>query len=65
MWVSRQRDTSCVLMLFGDRVKKGELAGAPGAVPLPLGSGPGLDEAAAAANRAGITISGITISDLS
>jgi hypothetical protein len=65
MWVSRQRDTSLALVLFGDRVKKSELAVAPGEVPLPLGSGPGLDAVAEAANRAGITISGITISGLS
>ena len=65
MWVSRQRDTSLALVLFGDRVKKSELTVAPGQVPLPLGSGPGLDAVATAANRAGITISGITASSLS
>jgi hypothetical protein len=65
MWVSRQRDTSLALVLFGDRVKKSELTVAPGQIPLPLGSGPGLDAVATAANRAGITISGITASSLS
>lgn len=65
MWVSRQRDTSLALVLFGDRVKQSDLAVAPGQVPLPLGSGPGLDTVAAAANRAGITIAGITVSSLS
>lgn len=64
VWVSRQRDTSLALVLFGDRVKISDLEAAPGRPPLPLGFGPGLEAVAAAANRAGITISGITISGL-
>jgi hypothetical protein len=58
------RDTSRALILFGDRVKVGELAPAPGEVPLPLGAGEGLAAVCAAADRAGITLSGLTLSGL-
>jgi hypothetical protein len=57
-WVSRQRDTSTALVLFGDRVKVDDLAVAP-EVPLTLGAGAGLEAVAAAANRVGITITGL------
>jgi hypothetical protein len=50
LWISRQRDTSRALILFGDRVKVGELALAPGEVPLTLGAGEGLEAVCAAAN---------------
>src|SRR4051794_35031607 len=64
LWISRQRDTSRALILVGDRVKVGELAPAPGEVPLPLGAGEGLAAVCAAADRAGITLSGLTLSGL-
>ena len=59
LWVSRQRDASRALVLFGDRVKVDDLAVAPDEVPLTLGIGRGLDLVAAAATRVGITITGL------
>jgi hypothetical protein len=64
LWISRQRATSRALILFGDRVKVGELALAPGEVRLTLGAGEGPEAVCAAANRAGITLSGLTLSGL-
>ena len=58
LWVSRQRDTSRALVLFGDRVPIEDLEVASD-VPLTLGAGRGLDVVAAAASRAGITITGL------
>lgn len=58
LWVSRQHNTSQALVLFGDRVGVGDLALAP-TVPLTLGAGAGLDAVCAAANRVGITITGL------
>jgi RES domain-containing protein len=59
LWVSRQRDTSRALVLFGDRVDVTDLTVDPDEVPLTLGIGRGLDLVAAAASRAGITITGL------
>ena len=59
MWVSRQQDTSRAVVLFGDRVAVSDLDVAPDTVPLVLGAGQGLITVSAAANRAGITITGI------
>jgi RES domain len=58
LWVSRPRNTSQALVLFGDRVSVSDLALAP-KVPLTLGAGAGLDAVCAAANRVGITITGL------
>jgi hypothetical protein len=58
-WVSRQHDTSRALVLFGDRVQLSQLEAAPGAVPLALGAGAGLDAVCEAANRADITVTGL------
>jgi RES domain len=59
LWVSRQRDTSRALVLFGDRVTPDDLEVDPDGVPLTLGIGRGLDLVAAAAARVGITITGL------
>lgn len=59
LWVSRQRDTSLALVLFGDRVEIDDLEVAP-EVPLTLGAGAGLEIVCAAAGRAGITVTGLT-----
>jgi hypothetical protein len=59
MWVSRQRDTSRAVMLFGDRVKMDDLVVRPGEHVLPLATGRGLDLVAELADRADITISGL------
>jgi len=59
LWVSRQRDTSLAVLLFGGRVEVGDLEVAPNQVPLTLGAGTGLDAVCAAASRAGITITGL------
>lgn len=59
LWVSRQRDTSRAVVLFGDRVKVDDLAVAPDEVPLTLGIGRGLDLVSSAAARVGITITGL------
>lgn len=58
LWVSRQLDTSRALVLFGDRVESSELELAQHPL-LTLGGGPGLTAVSAAANRAGITITGL------
>lgn len=58
-WVSRQHDTSRALVLFADRVASADLSVRPGAIPLTLGAGAGLDVVCDAASRAGITITGI------
>lgn len=57
--VSRQRDTSRALVLFGDRVSVADLAVDPDEVPLTLGIGRGLDLVADAASSVGITITGL------
>lgn len=57
-WVSRQHDTSRCIVLFGDRLKRADLAVAP-SPPLPLAIGAGLDVVCGAADRAGITITGL------
>lgn len=54
VWVSRKHDTSLALVLFGDRVARGDLEVVKS--PLPLFSGAGYDEVKRAADRAGITI---------
>lgn len=59
VWVSRQHDTSQALVLFADRVDVADLHVAPSAIPLTLGAGAGLDAVCEAANRAGITITGL------
>ncbi|MGH8862829.1 MAG: RES family NAD+ phosphorylase [Jatrophihabitantaceae bacterium] len=58
-WVSRQHDTSRCFVLFSDRVKRANLAVAPKSLPLPLAIGAGFDIVCEAADRAGITITGI------
>jgi hypothetical protein len=58
LWISRQRNTSQAIVLFGGRVEADDLALAP-EVPVPLGAGAGLDAVSAAANRVGITITGL------
>lgn len=59
LWVSRQRDTSRALILFGDRVKPDDVRLCEESTPLPLSFGAGLDLVCAAADRVGITIIGI------
>lgn len=59
VWVSRQHDTSRAVVLFGDRVASDDLDVEPSAIPLTLGAGAGLDLVCEAADRAGITVSGI------
>lgn len=58
-WVSRQHDTSASLVLFGDRVEVSDLSVPADAIPLVLGTGAGLDRVCAAADSAGITITGL------
>lgn len=53
-WVSRQRDASRAVVLFGDRVAAGELTLREG--PIPLDRGPGWDLVLEAAEAAGIVI---------
>jgi hypothetical protein len=62
LWVSRQHDTSQSLMLFGDRVSSADLLLTVGAVPLTLAAGAGLDAVCDAANRSGVTITGVPAS---
>jgi len=54
IWVSRQHDTSLALVLFGDRVSRGDLEVIK--APLPLAKGVGLKKVIRAAELAGITI---------
>lgn len=46
-------------MLFGDRVDAGSLSLSAGVVPLTLAAGTGLDEVCKAANRSGMTVTGL------
>lgn len=59
LWVSRQRDTSLALLLYGDRVEVDDVTVSAGDLPLALSAGRGLDAVSAAASRAGITITGL------
>jgi len=59
LWVSRQQDTSLAVVLFGDRVTAEEVRLTPGGLFAPLLMGVGLELACEAANRAGITITGL------
>ncbi len=54
VWISRQHDTSRSLVLFGDRVDRASLS--IDEVPLPLALGAGFEMVQAAAEKAGITI---------
>jgi len=54
VWVSRKHDTSRALVLFGDRIARGDLEVVD--PPLPLFLGPGYAEVQRAAEQAGITI---------
>jgi hypothetical protein len=54
VWVSRKHDTSFALVLFGDRVVRGDLEVVD--PPLPLFLGPGYAEVQRVADQAGITI---------
>lgn len=54
VWVARQHDTSRALVLFGDRVGRGDLEVVE--PPLPLAWGPGFDEVQRAAEEAGILV---------
>lgn len=59
-WVSRQRDTSLAVMLFGDRVETETLVVPDDAHVMPLAVGAGLDLVCLLADRAGIAIVGLT-----
>ncbi|GAA4757915.1 hypothetical protein GCM10023328_47210 [Modestobacter marinus] len=59
LWMSRLHNTSRALVLFGDRVPRDDLTAAPDSVPLTLGAGEGLTAVCLAANRAGITVTGL------
>jgi len=54
IWVSRQHDTSRALVLFGDRVERGDLQVVE--PPLPLAWGPGLERVQGSAEKAGILV---------
>jgi hypothetical protein len=54
VWMSKQFNAACALILFGDRVRQADLAVARSA--LPLRAGPGRKLVDEAANRAGIVI---------
>jgi len=58
----RQRATSRALILFGDRVRVGELASAPGEVPLPSAPARVSGGLRRRRPRAGVTISGLALS---
>lgn len=53
VWMSHQFNTSRALMLFGDRMREGDLVAGP---VIPLSFGAGLDIGERSANAAGITI---------
>jgi hypothetical protein len=54
LWVSRQKDDSHSMILFGDRVARRSLKVVK--APLPLYFSPGLDEVQRVADLAGITV---------
>ena len=56
LWVSRQRDTSVCVVLFGDRVRPEDVEVVPGLVPAPLFAGDGYERVARMADDAGITL---------
>lgn len=58
-WVSRQRDTSRAVIIFGDRVAKDSLSVSADEIPLPLALGAGLERVLELADRADITITGL------
>lgn len=56
LWVSRQRDTSVCVVLFGGRVGQDDVQSVPGLVPVPLFAGDGYERIAHMADQAGITL---------
>lgn len=56
LWVSRQRDTSICVVLFGGRVGQEDVQPAAALAPMPLYDGAGYERVAHVADQAGITL---------